>query len=40
MDGWCGGRYEEDRDPKVMDGRQGLRVVAKLLQEAKAHSGL
>jgi hypothetical protein len=27
-------------DPKVMDGRQGLRVVAKFLQEAKAYSGL
>jgi len=28
MDGWCIGRYEEDGDPKVADGRQGLRVVA------------
>jgi hypothetical protein len=31
---------EEGGDPKVVDGRQGLRTVAKVLQGAKAHSGL
>jgi hypothetical protein len=29
LDGWCSGRYEEDGEPKVVDSRQGLRVVAK-----------
>lgn len=28
MDGWYSGRYVEDRDPKMVDGRQGLRFVA------------
>jgi hypothetical protein len=40
VDGWRSGRYEEDGDPELVDGRQGLIVVAKALQEAKAHSGL
>ena len=28
MDGWCSGRCGEDGEPKVVDSRQGLRVVA------------
>lgn len=28
MDGWCSGIYEEDGEPKEVDSRQGLRVVA------------
>jgi hypothetical protein len=39
MDEWCSGRYEEDRDPKMVDGRQGLRVVAKFLRKPRLTVG-